>query len=343
MNYELQPMVAVYTYPYPEVWGIVDQVETVTKDRNLYRTTIPVAEGQEIIDRIGFEPPLIVPAKWNGTVDLDSLHIPIIERITNVYENTVPALSEFKYRYPTFGSSEAIRDSIARLRASDIKKIGVLRGEYEGYKEFAKSYGMDTVELEPDEALENGTEPMDFFISNPSARDGNIIPNDYVRALCDRGHTVYLDISYAGSTDPHVFDASHENIPVVFLSFSKPYGLFRKRIGITYSREEIPSLVGNKWYKRDDGLLVGLKVAEEIGPEGLPPKYRAVQKRIVEKFNEQSHLETKPSDALLLAHIPKDQVIFQDPKALTDYSRYKRGDVYRFCLTPFYEAEEQNR
>lgn len=63
-------------------------------------------------------------------------------------------------------------------------------------------------------------------------------------------------------------------------------------------------------------MLLGLKVAEEIGPEVLPATYRSRQKEIVEEFNVQEQLKASPSHSILLAHIPPEQVIYQNPQSL---------------------------
>ena len=41
--------------------------------------------------------------------------------------------------------------------------------------------------------------------------------------------------------------------------------MFRFRIGFTFSRDEVPSLYANRWFKSIPALLIALKVAQEIG------------------------------------------------------------------------------
>lgn len=114
-------MKAVYSYAFPEVWDVVNYLEgkLALSGRRLFMTQTSMGEAQDIVDQLGFKTPLILPAKPDGTVDLDGLHAPVMEQIVEEYKNTVPGLGDFKYRYATAGSSEAIFHTIAELGGRD--------------------------------------------------------------------------------------------------------------------------------------------------------------------------------------------------------------------------------
>ena len=229
------------------------------------------------------------------------------------------------------------------MRNDGIKNIYVLDGEYEGYKEYSKTLGIHTTEVSQNadiSALEKGV----FFISNPSARNGNIIPNKFINDICDSGHKVVLDLAYVGMTKQNMFDVSHENISQVFMSLSKPYGVFRFRIGgFEFSREPIESLYGNKWFKDVPSLLTALKLVEEIPPGSLNGKYSAIQKEIITKINENHDLDITPSDVFLLGHMEKTQALKLDKYHSSIVNQFIRGDYLRFCLTPYFEEYEAQK
>jgi len=335
---ELKAMKAVYTYFFPEVRRLVHSMDNLADD--LFLTTTPVEKAQEIVDSLDFRGRIIVPTTLAGKVDLDALHEPVIDRIAEIYEPVVSGISDFRNRYFTSGSSEGIFHALAELKAKGVDRIFTLAGEYEGYKEYGKTLDIETQEVDLTRTKIGNLEKGVWFISNPSARDGNIISNETIKEICDGGHQVYLDLAYVGSTKAHEFDASHENIPAVFMSFSKPYGVFRFRVGFTFAREPMDSLYANKWFKDIQRVLTAVKIAEEIGPKGLHERYESKQSQIVRILNQQYELNIKPSDALLLGNIPSIE-----PGNLTESQRsllapYKRGEGYRLCLTPYYEELE---
>lgn len=329
-------MKAVYCYHFPEVRELLREVQNSLPD-DLWLVTTP-AHSLEVE---GISKFLKIPGNKEDNVDLDEIHVPIIERIIKAYCGVVPALGDFKYRYPTSGSSEGLFHILTKARTDGVETINVLVGEYEGYEAQAANLKMKVNKVDLDKTAPKNVKPGLWFISNPSARDGNIIPNELINALCDSGHRVVLDLAYVGATRPYKFDVSHENIESVVMSFSKPYGVFRFRIGgFTFSRNEIPSLYGNKWFKDVTRLFQALAIAESIGPKKLHKKYSVVQRRIIDKLNARHGLNLRASDSFLLAYLKPG-----DDEALNDEQReliapYKRGDGYRFCLTPYFELEE---
>lgn len=335
MTNNFKAMKAVYTYFFPEVRPLVKSVSDL--DDRLFMVTTPIDEAQKIVDKLGFRKELTLPSN-TGFVDLDRIHEPIISRVIDCYRPAISGLEQFNFRYPTSGSSEGIFHILAELKAKGTKKIYTLAGEYEGYREYSKALGIETTEVEFGKtdlgALEQGV----WFISNPSARDGNILPNGKINEIADLGHKLVLDLAYVGSTRPYLFNINHKNIEKVVMSFSKPYGLFRFRIGFTFSREEIPSLYGNKWFKDVQRFILAAKVAEEIGPNKLYPLYCSRQKEITNYLTKELELEVRPADAILIGNSYDSNKMTSHQKGIIE--PFKRGQGYRFCLTPYFEDLE---
>lgn len=332
----LETMKTVYSYYFPQVAEIVRRQETVDKTP-LFRTQTPIAEAGEILHQLGFPLDLEVPATSEGKIDLDALHEPIIDRIVQIYKDTAVGLDRFDHRYPTAGSSEGIFHYFASLRARGVDIIYTLEGEYEGFGEYAQSFGISTLQIAHISQLARMPKGV-FVFSNPSARDGNIIGNDEVYFALSGGHEIAYDLAYAGSTYPHQFDLTHPAISTVFLSMSKPYGLFRFRSGFAFSRTPIPSLYANKWFKHINSLLLSLEIADSIGPKKLAEIYKPIQASFVNQINDETGLGLRTSDALLLAHLKASDVHHLDQQQKELIATYVRGNAgYRFCLTPYFE------
>src|SRR5262249_8363238 len=133
------------------------------------------------------------------------------------------------------------------------------------------------------------------------------------------------------------FDVSHPNIVAAAISFSKPFGLFYYRIGFTFSREAVPGLYANKWFKNMYGLLIADRILDEIDQVELTQKYKGIQAGIVQRINEGFALGVSASDAFLLAKLPATAATQLPQERLEWIARFKRGDWYRFCLTPYFE------
>lgn len=344
MTERLNTLKAVYCYYFPEVRPVVDAVEKALsgpKAKDLFLTQTPIEEAREILEPLNFKPELEVPATEEGKISLDMIHEPIFDRVVSAYAKTVPDLKEYKWRYPTSGSSEGIYHVLSNLKKTEVSEIYVPMGEYEGYREYGKETGIITTEFDLEDIDPKKIKPGVWFISNPSASDGNIISNTTINSLCEAGHKVILDLAYVGSTKDYVFDVSHPNIQTVLLSWSKPYGLFRFRIGATFSRTSIDSLYANKWFKDIGRILLGLKVVEEIGPHKLHPVYKSLHEKIINQINADTGLGMRKSDALLLGHLKEEDIAKLDPEQIEMIKQYARGKGYRFCIEPYYEMEEK--
>lgn len=269
------------------------------------------------------------------TPGLDNFHNPIIDKLVQRHATDVPALGQFPARYPTSGSEEGIREFMTTLQTAGVRQIYMWKGDYEGYRDVARTRGMETVEVEFDRNPAD-LKPGYWFLSNPSARDGVLVPRAKIDAVLAAGHKVFYDLSYLGTTAPTVYDVAHPNVAAVAISFSKPYGLFYYRIGFLFCREAIPTLVANKWFKNVYSLLVADAVMTEIDMEDLAHQYKTSQLAIVDGINADLGLGLRPSDVFLLAHLPAAEASHMNPGQRSLIERFRRGDGYRFCLTPYF-------
>ncbi|MDD3102186.1 MAG: hypothetical protein PHE59_03510 [Patescibacteria group bacterium] len=272
---------------------------------------------------------------------LDDFHFPIIDQFLKFQSEAIPRLKDFAFKYPIGGAEEGIREILTMLQSKGIKQIYVLKGDYEGYQAVAETRNIKTIEVD------KNTDPTKirkgyWFISNPSACDGNILSDEFINNICQAGHKIIYDLTYLGMTDLHHFDISHPNIIAVLVSFSKPYGLFYYRLGFAFSRISIPSLYGNKWFKNILSLLIIRRIMVKFNCRYFSKKYKPVQKKIVNEINKQFELNLKPSDALLLAYLNKKDAKKLNSQQLKLIKKFKRGDNYRFCLTPYYQEYEKN-
>lgn len=337
---ELKAMKAVYCYYFPEIRGILRNICNTLPD-SMFLVSTPAHEVNKTLEGL-FDPPLLVTTTATGCIDLDEIHQPIIDRILKVYEPVVPGLNEFGYRYPTAGSNEGIFHILVNCLEQNIRKINVLEGDYEGYAAHARNIGIDVNIINPDIQNIASLEPGYWFISNPSARDGNIIDYQFLQQLCESGHKLVIDLAYVGATQLHQFDCHHHNIIAVVMSMSKPYGVFRFRLGgFTFSRYEIPTLYGNKWFKDIVRLFQALKIAETIGPNYMYKRYSSVQGKIINEINHTCGLAIKASDSFLLAYLREKDALDLTKTQMQLIEPFKRARDYRFCLTPYFEEHEK--
>lgn len=295
-------------------------------------------EVREIISRITKEYPHDI---YLRSVDpgLDDYHEKAVAEYVAHMKDVMPGLVSFPYRYTSAGASESIFHIVSNIKAFESHlPLYVLDGEYEGYAGYGENIGLKFTSV----SLESSFEDLDkgiFFISNPSARNGNILPNELIEKIGNAGHEIVLDATYAGLTDPRELLVDHPSIRSVIISLSKPFGLYYYRIGFCFSRKELLTLYVNKWFKN----ILSHRIAEEVLVQyragELAGKYRSYQKRATDILKEKYNLPIQPSDVLLLAHI-HDDVVPSTQKV--ELAEFKRGDWYRFCLTPFYLEFEKN-
>ena len=266
----------------------------------------------------------------------DFAHVALFERWQAWAAPVVSGLRDYPRRYATNGSSEAIRESIWSLgkAAHDTGRtacLHVFAGEYEGYAAYARAAGVDVVAHDRS-AWSDATFAPDtvhrWYVSQPSAIDGNVWSGfpEFLRAMAEREIEVAVDLAYLGATDrPLAVDVSPPNVPYVFFSLSKVFGVFYHRIGGVLSRTPMLGLEGNKWFKNMFSLYLGASLIDETpSPTTLPARYRSVQTRACDMLSARHGIPLVPSDVILLATTPPG-----------DYpAAFRRGTGYRYCLTP---------
>jgi histidinol-phosphate/aromatic aminotransferase/cobyric acid decarboxylase-like protein len=263
---------------------------------------------------------------------LDNFHFKAIDTYVKYFASELPGLSQYKYQYVTSGASEGIFHLLAKLKAENGDKVVyVLKGEYEGYAGYGRNLGLNIVTVENPGDLKlvpKGT----LFISSPSARDGNIIDSKEWDQILESGHEIIYDATYVGLTQPHVFNVSHPNIKAVICSLSKPFGLYYHRIGFVFSRIPLPTLEVNKWFKNINSLVIAQRILEGIPNGSLVTRYRPWQENALMTMEKQFGEKAKASDVILLAN---EGVVLDNR-----LEEYKRGNGYRFCLTPYFLNQE---
>ena len=253
--------------------------------------------------------------------------------------------TRFPYMYPTSGASEGLREAINSFATSRKKRgynpiIHVFTGEYEGFAAYAAAADVLVVEHDREnwrEELRYVGPHEQFYISQPSAIDGNVWPDfdEFAEKLhaAQPNAELILDLTYVGCVpNPFEIKADHPNIPAVFFSLSKPMGAYYHRIGGCLSREEYPGLFGNKWFKNLMGLRLGTEMMKRHDVYELPRKYAPVQQQAIAHANNALNLQLTPSDVYLLGTM-------KPPAQPTDLQRYlTRGSdgeaLVRVCLTP---------
>ena len=317
---ELKTMTAVYCYMFPETWNALQEVKSKVTRSLFGRTTLATDLTSQFSDV--FNPRFEFPANKEGPlkdfVNLDELFVPVSEQVIERYSTVLLGIKDFENVYPCPASSDALVKTLTILQVQGTKQINILKGEYEGYGITSQALGMNVTEHDPATLDPKKITPGVWYLSNPSAIDGNILPDELIKELLENGNKLVLDFAYIGSTKPHVFDVSHENVAAVIWSPSKPYGVFESRLtGFSFLREKhFPNkqagnfLYGNRWFTDKVRTLQTLKIVQEFGPREdgstlLHEIYSPVQKKIVVDLNNEFDLGLKAADAFLIAYLNK--------------------------------------
>ncbi|KKT83513.1 MAG: hypothetical protein UW80_C0012G0004 [Microgenomates group bacterium GW2011_GWC1_44_9] len=312
---KLKTIRAVYAYYFPEIRKLISGI---TKD-------YPHGEFLKSI-----------------SPGLDDYEKPIIEKMTKFYKKDANGFEGFEYRYPTSGSSEGIYHLLSKIRTEEPETpIYTLEGEYEGYRECAAGLRMKVQEISEDLEVIKNLPAGYWFISNPSARNGNIVENNLIKQIADLGNKVILDLAYLGSTEKYTFDLTHPNIVAVLTSMSKPFGLFYYRQGFTFSREPVKTLYGTKWFKNILSLIIADKVFGTFTSDYFYKKYSPVQKEILKQIKDETGIRLRQSDVLLLGYLTEGdfEILRDEQKEMV--APFKRGEYYRFCLTQYFLEREK--
>lgn len=241
----------------------------------------------------------------------------------------------FPNAYVSAGSSEAIRTIIM---GAGTYSVHAFRGEYEGYHRYAQAPIVTherSLSVVESYRFINSDQ---FWISHPSAIDGEYWDDlePFLATLHARHPQVkvYLDVAYHGIAKvPRLIEAARfPNIAGVIFSLSKLFGAYRFRIGGCVTRQEVPGLVGNKWFNNHLMLKFGTALLKEYPLGEMARRYAHVQTQAIGLLKNRGELppDTEPSNVLLLARSTQGLPRTDDKPDL-----YKRAPgTFRYCLTP---------
>src|SRR5829696_1031425 len=145
----------------------------------VYGLVLP--ETREMTRRLWAErPEVLYENAYEQSQDL--AHVALFERWSNWVSPLVTGLPDYRHRYATNGSSEAIRESIWSLAkaAHDSGRracLHVFTGEYEGYAAYARAAGIAVLTHDRATWSDIAFAPdavHRWYVSQPSATDGNV-------------------------------------------------------------------------------------------------------------------------------------------------------------------------
>lgn len=246
--------------------------------------------------------------------------------------------SLFPFYYPCAGASEAIRQIIFdNAVISNARAIHVFEGDYEGYRAMAEAARCEfrSHRREDWRMVAEKMAPGDlFFISAPSAIDGNVWGELNIFLSTMPKNSVVVDATYVGAV-PYAaigerFNLNAVSVYAVVFSLSKPFGAYYDRIGGVFMKQESQALFGNRWFKNLYSIRLGTMMMERCGVFYMADRYGALQKEVAEKISGVLGISLTPSDAFILATGEADN---------SDLSNYLvRAGKVRLCVTPMMAA-----
>lgn len=309
--------------------------------RTVYALCIP--ETKQVVERLWNEKPHFMYEEAYSKKQ-DQYHVSFLNEYKKFSASDVNVdWTVFPFEYPTNGSSEAIREQIAYLKAQNINTMYVLEGEYEGYEAIANPLGFKVVKLSHSlEVLMSTIYEKDsvFFLSQPNSAFGNIW-SDYDTFLLfmneNNQHVrFYVDITYVGTfISKKKINLHYENIDGIFFSLSKAFGVYYHRIGGCFLKKANPLLYGNMWFKNVFSLRLGETLMRELNKHEIVSKYKQKQLEAIKMINE----NIKPSDVWLIGTI---EVKHLDQEMLSMLKRFE-SNKQRVCLTPQLEPIIYNK
>jgi len=252
----------------------------------------------------------------------------------------------FPHRYPTAGASEGIfklmAEYAARARRENFApSIHIFDGEYEGFPAYAASLGLALVRharSDWEAVAGRADRHAQLWISQPSAIDGTVWSHfdAFARRLADTRPDVALvpDLTYVGNV-ARAFEVAIDlpNVAHFVFSHSKPFGGYYHRVGGVFSREECPSLFGNKWFKNLLSLAWGSAMMDHYHVHELPRRYAGVQAEAARRIGHSLGIEAlAPAEVNLLATAPTGTS--DSPLIETLYRGCAEERVIRLCASP---------
>lgn len=280
---------------------------------------------------------------------------------------------QFPHQYPCNGSSEAIRE-IIHTAVWNQQDLVVFDGDYEGYEVIAAIAGTRVHRV--DRATWRATltrwqaegapwqlagRRAQWWVSQPSAIDGNIWDDfqDWLTSVSRLNNSVdvWVDLCYLGvTTRPFTVHLDHSCVAGVVFSLSKTMGAYYRRIGGCFSRDALPGLWGNGWFKNLDSLYLGTRWLKDPTFQGRAWQARLSQwqhtamERALNTEREAfltASIAWVPSDVALLMHAdePPSRAtgLDRDSTAARWWAAAARGAAptgRRLCLTPSFDFGE---
>jgi len=274
----------------------------------------------------------------------DNMHDPFFDTYIDWSRDAVDIQTEdFPHRYPTSGSNEAIRESIAchasaERAAGRAPRIHVFAGEYEGYTAHASSHEAEVIVHDRDDYQQSLLDSLKarepFYLSAPSGIDGNIWEGyeDFLSFLETHipESRLMLDLAYLNTTvkTPEIRTDS-AIIRSIFVSMSKSFpGTYYDRIGGMLSKDEIPGLYGNMWFKNNNSLLLGTNLMSNSPLGKIPASMAPIQTEAVARLKGVLGEDLVASDVTFVATQPVPEKPNEIQEMLT------RNGRIRYCLTP---------
>lgn len=258
----------------------------------------------------------------------ESFHEDFKDQWLNWTSPIVSMGSHLKFFYPTAGSSESIRESIAQYRNG---RIHIFDGDYEGYSEFAKAYNIEVVRHNREDfsTLNNIKDGERFYISQPSSLDGNVWNKfpDFIKYLEENTKVeLMVDLCYVGTVaKDYKIDVSSPIVHTVFFSLSKVFGVYYHRIGGVFSSKEMLGLYGNRWFKNIFSLQLGINLMKNYSVQELPRKYQKKKEEVLSQLNKENNSSLKSSDVFMLIH---------GDLSSSFAKQFQRVNRARICITP---------
>lgn len=264
----------------------------------------------------------------------------------------VKGLYSFPAFYPSSGSSEAIREVIAQLGSQYLDPVlHMFEGEYEGYRAYAVEHNVE-IKYWPREGYQEGLAKFIwkslsvegksligrkhvFFISQPSGIDGMVWEGfkDFIQFAEKSSLEVCVDLAYVGTVATDYFiELDSPTISTVFISLSKSFGTYGRRIGGVFTREPLGGLYGNMWFKNYDSLYIGEKLLEKYNVYQIPQDYAEKQDGAIRLIKDKWGIEWEdiyPCDVILLARVHN-----ASKYGLENFVRLEESDNACICITP---------
>lgn len=253
----------------------------------------------------------------HGRLDFKAIHEPLVTDITERSKALLSGLSGFEHQYVTGnGSTEAIQRLMsAWIGSGKMTRLGILKGDYPGYEIEALAAGLpeDAIdEVDSLEAAGDSVEGRIFFISNPSAIDGNRHDTESWQSFV-KTHKVVVDAAYMDlDTLKHPLDVSDQNIEAILTSpGNKPFGTVLERSpGIAYTREFVFSLFIARGYRPISRIITMAQLNRMFPPHEIALQHTAQQLTIcsaigglASRFSRgDESLNIEPSHTYLMAH-----------------------------------------